>query len=310
MKRPKKREGIITERKKHIPNRIVYPVLDNALDFILYAAEHVGQDSPRSWKYAILHLIAGIELLLKSRLELDHWSLVFQEIDKANKNSFESGDFRSADFESLLNRLGRISSVSITKQDQDQLRRLKKIRNMLEHFSIDIDLTQVKSLMAKGLSFAVTFYENHLKDEVSDSESSVIGNIISHLHEFEEFVSERLESIRPRIGEYSIVRDCPKCSQDTLVVQDDAILHCYFCEFEINATTLAEQRTELEVDICPECGYEALAFIIYNNDAAGYECMACGQEFDELHLCGSCGNLYEGDGVICSQCMDAMVERD
>ena len=179
MKRPKKREGIITERKKHIPNRIVYPVLDNALDFILYAAEHVGQDSPRSWKYAILHLIAGIELLLKSRLELDHWSLVFQEIDKANKNSFESGDFRSADFESLLNRLGRISSVSITKQDQDQLRRLKKIRNMLEHFSIDIDLTQVKSLMAKGLSFAVTFYENHLKDEVSDSESSVIGDIIS-----------------------------------------------------------------------------------------------------------------------------------
>ena len=290
--------------------RIAFPLLDNSLDFILYAAEHVGQNSPRSWKYAIIHLIAGIELLLKARLELDHWSLVFQEIDKANRGSFESGDFRSVDLESSLNRLGRISSVSITKQDENQLRRLKKIRNMLEHFSIDIDLTQVKSLMAKGLSFAVTFYNNHLKDEVGDSESSVIGDIISHLHKFEEFVSERLVSIRPDIDESSIVKDCPKCSQDTLVVQDDAILHCYFCEFDIDATTLAEQRTETEVDICPECGHEALAFIIYNNEVAGYECMACGQEYDQLHRCGSCGSLYEGDGVICSQCMDSIVERD
>jgi len=290
--------------------RIVFPLLDNASDFILYAAEHVRQDSPRSWKYAIIHLVAGIELLLKARLELDHWSLVFQEIDKANRSSYKSGDFRSADFESLLNRLSRISSVSITNEDQEQLRRIRKIRNMLEHFSIDIGLTQVKSLMAKGLSFAVTFYETHLKEEVGDSESSVIGDIVSHLHEFEEFVSERLAVIRPRIDEYSIVRDCPKCSQDTLVCQDDGILHCYFCEFEIAAETLAEQRTEAEVDVCPECGHRALAFIIYNNEDAGWECMACGQEFDRLHVCDSCGDLYEGDGPMCHKCIDAMIERD
>jgi len=92
-------------------DKVVYFLLENALDFILYAAEHVKQDSPRSWKYALLHLISGIELLLKSRLELEHWSLLFQEVDKANESSFDSGDFRSVDFDSLIQRLSGISGI-------------------------------------------------------------------------------------------------------------------------------------------------------------------------------------------------------
>ena len=93
-------------------------------------------------------------------------------------------------------------------------------------------------------------------------------------------------------------------------IKDEAKLYCHFCGYEIDAEKLAEQHTEFEVDVCPECGYRALAFIIYNNDSAGWECYACGNQFDMLRKCDSCGNMYSGDGPVCRDCISAMIERD
>lgn len=291
-------------------DRLAYPLLDNALDFLLSAAEHAGQNHPRSWKYAILHLIAGIELLLKARLELEHWSLLFQDVDKASKSTFKSGDFRSADFESVCKRLEMISSVPIEKKDREQLYDLRKLRHKLEHFGIDIDVPQVRSLVAKGLSLSTVFYENHLKEEIGDSEDEILGEIVIHLREFEEFVRERLEAVLPSTVSSYFLRECPRCWQDTCEIQDDNMLRCYFCGYYMDAQTLAEELTEHDVDICPECGRETLAFIIYNNEEAGWECCACGTDFDFLDRCSLCNKLHGGEGPICSDCFDHIVNKD
>ena len=48
---------------------IEFTLLENGLDFIWSAVEHLGTDlSKRSLKYAVLNLAAGIELILKERL--------------------------------------------------------------------------------------------------------------------------------------------------------------------------------------------------------------------------------------------------
>ena len=291
-------------------DRVVYHLLENALDFVLYAAEHVKQDSPRSWKYALLHLISGIELLLKSRLEMEHWSLLFQEVDKASESAFDSGDFRSVDFDSLIQRLSNISGVSIEQQQRQHLLALRKLRNQLEHFAINIELTQLKALMAKGLSFVIAFYEGHLKEEIEAENEDIITDIINHLREFEEFVKERLDYIAPSLEDVYLLRECPRCFQDTMECDINALLNCHFCGFEIAAEDLARERSEFEVDICPDCGNRALAFIIYNNESAGWECFACGTEYDELHRCDSCNELYPGEGPMCSDCYNAMIEHD
>lgn len=291
-------------------DRLSYPLLDNSLDFLLHAAEHVDENSPRSWKYAILHLIAGIELLLKARLEFEHWSLVFQETDKAKEDKYELGDFRSVDFDSLIQRLDGIASVTISKEDRDHLSRLKQLRNKIEHFGIDIDLNQVKSLMAQGLSYAVSFYEKNIKEETGDYDSEILGEIIKHLHEFEEFVTERRAKITPDIPKFALIRDCPTCSQDTLAVEDGAILHCYFCGYQDNAEELAERHTEADVNICPECGNNALAYVLFDNDSGGWECFACGCTFDNIHKCDSCDNVFNGDGPMCPDCIESMMNRD
>lgn len=108
----------MSNKKEKTEINLSFPLIDNALDFLLHAAEHVKEESPRSWKYALLHLIAGVELLLKARLENEHWSLVFQEMEKANKEAFINGNFRSVDFDSLITRLSGISSVMISKEDK------------------------------------------------------------------------------------------------------------------------------------------------------------------------------------------------
>lgn len=290
--------------------RLDYPLLENALDFLLSAAEHAGQGSPRSWKYAILHLIAGTELLLKARLELEHWSLVFQDVDKADKRTHTSGDFRSADFESLCNRLERISGVCIGNDDRKHLHDLRNLRNRLEHFGIKIDLPQVKSLVAKGLSFAVAFCESHLKERMGNSEERVLASIVVQLREFQEFVSERLKAVATKITPGALLRECPMCFQETLEALEAGTLECHFCGHQVAAGTLAEQRSELGVEVCPQCGCEALAFIVYNNDSAGWECFACGAEFDNLRHCSSCGELYSGDLPICRDCFEHMVNKD
>ena len=53
-------------------------LLDNALDFLLSAAEAVRRDEGhRSLKEAVLHLANGVELMVKARLAREHWSLIF-----------------------------------------------------------------------------------------------------------------------------------------------------------------------------------------------------------------------------------------
>src|SRR6266568_2543373 len=82
--------------------RLQLSLLGNALDYLENAvnrAAHVASrlDDPgttprrehRRWKYAVLHLEAGVELLLKARLSREHWSLVFADVDKATREALE-----------------------------------------------------------------------------------------------------------------------------------------------------------------------------------------------------------------------------
>jgi hypothetical protein len=54
-----------------------------------------GTPSARDLKYAVLHLQAATEVLLKVRLIREHWTLVFKNPDKATLVSYASGDFIS-----------------------------------------------------------------------------------------------------------------------------------------------------------------------------------------------------------------------
>lgn len=87
-------------------NQIQFTLLENSLDFILTGVKDLsGEPTPRDLKYSALHLSAGVELLLKARLEKQDWSLVFKDVNKANEDAYKTGEFKSVGWQTSITRL-------------------------------------------------------------------------------------------------------------------------------------------------------------------------------------------------------------
>ena len=291
-------------------DRLKFSLIENALDFLVAATEYGSGAEHLNWKYSVLNLVAGIELLLKARLEVVHWSLLFSDVDKATESRLKSGDFVSADFTTVYTRLANIGSVRITDSDRKHLNDLRKLRHKIEHFTVDIEIDQIKSLLAKALSFAVRFSETELKNQISKGNRDTMSQIMERVKGFDEFVSERMAVIQPHLKKANHLQECPRCWQETLDSFEGGRLRCHFCYYEISARELAEDKSESSIDTCPECGLEALGLAIYNNEEAGWHCYFCGQDFDTISHCSECGEAFEGEGPMCDSCWSHLLSKD
>jgi hypothetical protein len=64
-------------------------VVDNAIDFLRQALDEL-ETKP---KYSVIHFCASIELFLKARLMLEHWSLISEEPQKQISQNLEPATF-------------------------------------------------------------------------------------------------------------------------------------------------------------------------------------------------------------------------
>lgn len=295
-------------RKEPGPKRtVVSSLLENALDYFLSAAEYAGNDDLRSLKYALLHSVASVELALKARLFKEHWSLIFADVDKADESALSGGDFRSADFQTVIDRLKRIATVQISKPDLEDLSELRKLRNCIQHFALTIKKPQASSLIAKGFNFLVNFCDQELPEVIREFDD-VMQEIRGLLHEVDEYVVVRLQSIKTQLDEAEYLFTCPECRQDTLRLGVGEP-NCPFCGFEIESTLLASNISESKPEECPECGEEALAFRLMTNED-GYElCTSCGYRNEWHSSCPQCGKLNI-HGPLCRRCMGEPEEEE
>lgn len=280
---------------------IQFNLLDNAFDYLLSAAEHAKQSSSRSWKYSVLHLVAAVELLLKARLEREHWSLLFADVDKASEAAIKSGDFKSVDFETTYKRLENVAKVALDRTTLQHLDHLRRLRNRIQHFAVSMDVLQVKSLVAKGIDFTIEFCRSELKDEF-EARKEEVQEIAVQLRDFQEFAEERLATIATELREAYEPIECPTCWQRTLVIGDGQP-HCLFCHYDVSAEELAGDISEGHVETCSTCYEETLAFILANNEEGFWLCTSCGATYDELKPCIRCGRLIAAGGF-CAQCED------
>ena len=201
-------------------------LLDNALDFLLSAAESVRRDEgSRSLKEAVLHSANGLELLIKARLASEHWSLIFSDIDKASYKVLCKGDFISVDFPKATARLEEIVGVPVDQVFKPHLEGLRKLRNRLTHFTATLDPAQAKSLVAKSITFCVEFCE---QEDMATGDTEVkLGEIHKNLVALQEFVDDRMKRILEGSG-YGLLWECPECWQGALVI-DAGETDCKFC---------------------------------------------------------------------------------
>jgi hypothetical protein len=298
------------------PGHVQYTLLENGLDFIWSALEGLSSNPDRRrLKYAVLHLSSGTELILKERLRREHWSLVFDKPENANRNKYEGGDFTSVSFQACLKRLVEICGVSISDEQKKRVTALRDKRNRLEHFGIVDTVEALTSDAAAALGFVIDFVDSQLSANLNSSEIATLDKIRGKLGTFNVFVKDRLlslqETIKAAVGR---IKTCPSCDQKTMIVSAGG--KCLFCHYNRPAEAaandyIAEILNEVEnwpLYTCPVCDVNALVDEGYEFDSE-YICFACGKTWlqDQLQFCDSCGLLHDGSKPLCRDCNTSSV---
>ena len=128
-------------------------LLSNALDFVASAGEYINSradtevEEKRHVKYAVLHLVGGVELLLMERLRREDWSLIFDNPDEATEDKLASGDFQSLRWKSLVERLEEVTKKTLPRDTRALLESLRRIRHRFQHFEYNSSLETAQSLI-------------------------------------------------------------------------------------------------------------------------------------------------------------------
>ncbi|NUL02550.1 hypothetical protein HRW07_04675 [Streptomyces lunaelactis] len=222
-----------------------FPPVANGLDYLVSVVEllAVGEDavSPRNLKYAVLHLQAATEVLLKYRLYREHWTLVLQNLDltRMNKNKkmtralFDGGDFVSCTPEETVLRLRNIVGLSISEEEQKQILSLAKSRNALQHYGLTDSEGSVEARTAEVLDFLIRFLDEELLPRLDEQERERVEDdvqfIRSGLTRIRAFVKQRMERLMDKLApHWERTLQCPDCRQWALVARGGPT-QCFFC---------------------------------------------------------------------------------
>ena len=262
-------------------SHLKFDLLENALDSLTqgidFALDH--QDNPRKLKVAILLVSQAVELILKERLQREHWSLILQKVEQARTPNANTVTINEA-----VNRLRQIANVTLEAQEVKTITKLQQIRNDIQHYKVDLSFEQALAPINAAIAFLIRFLHAELDTDIHEllEESSYqrlleVEETLEQLRGVAQDRISRLEiehrPLRPKEQydwHFEIVQ-CPKCWE----------------EFYVFSTILHLARCQL-------CGYEGRLL----------ECSRCGQAFPsgsfELHyeaddytLCKSCGSHIE-----------------
>lgn len=217
--------------------KIILNLLDNGLDYIYKAVKPIFCASIRSehsWKYSILHIYSGIELLLKERLKQEHWSLIFQDINNADFRKMEKGDFTSVYHDELVKRLQGIAKVTI---NDAPIKKLQDLRNRFEHFEVNIALEECEVIVAEALDEIIKFWENNLANSCTVEQQKIFDTIKSITTGFEAYRKQRLKKFNNAIkgieeNKSGLIVPCPDCYSLSFVVfkDNEKECKCFVCD--------------------------------------------------------------------------------
>ncbi|MFB7260661.1 hypothetical protein ACFCXH_00610 [Streptomyces nojiriensis] len=325
--------------------QVYFPPVANGLDYLLSTAKHLGTggqqgDVESALKYAILHLAAGVEVLLKARLQLEHWTLVFKDPGQATRKDLEKGTFVSCTPGETLQRLRNVAEVPISDKDAKALTQLAEHRNALQHYGLtgpSAAVLVVESGIAAVLDFLVRFLDEQLLPALTETERGAVQGkmteIRSSLVWVKRFTTKRMQRLNADLEPLrSSTVECSDCRQFALVVGGREA-RCYFCwtERTIEDALLSHRIVVLgrppalqagdsgEVrrgEYCSTCGsYTVLHGV---STAASPEpmapvalCFTCGDVSSAKPVCLGCERVFEPvrHELGCAECLRKASEQ-
>lgn len=301
-------------------------LFENALDFISSSLNSIlNNESDSAIKYSILHLHAGVELILKKLLMDEHWSLIFQNVDKADKKQLDTGDFISVSSKTAIDRLNNICGISLDKRALESLEDLRKKRNIIEHYAFHSNEVALKSIVSEVLIVVLNLVEEYIShDKIKGLAKENLQDIREKSLKFKEFTEKKIQSLQPKLGklgkEFEILT-CPNCFQETFVLDEN--FECLFCKYSDSPEKVVSLYIENVLKIsrfyeeseggyfpledCPDCENHTL--LIRDNNSI---CFSCLRKWDNRTLdnCSRCNRLFVGgeeEGSLCKQCWSDVI---
>ncbi|PRY35384.1 hypothetical protein CLV43_114302 [Umezawaea tangerina] len=311
-----------------------FPPLQNGVDYLVDAVERLsGAPTPRDLKYAVLHLHAGVEVLLKYRLICEDWTLVLAEDSAtATQQQYEAGQFRSIGAADAIKRLRKIDGITIGNGQRTAAAALDKLRNQLQHHGLTSTTEAVESQTSKVLGFILDFIdayitpESHLTSADEQFLERSLPSIRSGLGSITSLVSGRMQRLHPALDGVTKTW-CPDCGQPAVLLESDAVAapvnipahvepRCAFCtrrwesreeyfeDFLFDRLGLSWQDMAETGDSsvnCPECGKDMVAW--YDPDtglrspAALGRCFNAECEEDFNDTCPRCSRYVWNENI-------------
>ncbi len=215
-----------------------FPPLRNGADYLVSVVDHLTKNDvgPRDLKYAVLHLQAAVEVLLKERLRREHWTLVFSDPGQANLRRFHEGDFESCTTKQAVQRLRSIVGCDITDDERTALIALAADRNALQHYGLTQNAHAVEARAGRVLDFLYRFIHTALINPTIGTEDEGLSlqlNLVSRgVRSIDAFAKQRMRRLRGDLKGHELhTITCPACGQNALVLATSQVQHrCFFCE--------------------------------------------------------------------------------
>jgi len=310
-------------------DKVNWGVVNNGLDFLDSSVDHLANPSNRNLKYAVLHLFASIETLIKARLILEHWTLVLADVGAANVAKFKTGDFRSVGVSQALQRLRGVGALAREPRSDEVIKDVEKLRNRAAFFSIQGETPErVSVVVARGLDYMLNFVGTELLPAAPPNEAQLIEDVLEKVRDrigkIQVLVQQRMRNLEPELARFPFLMECPVCRQPSLA--PDAPARCLYCLFSpeyaedladaFSYTILRQPRKELLSGsgppyMCAFCAKRALVGNVRSVDSVdvGWLCFSCGERPDssKIHWCLICGEPYDidlgnGNSQLCPDC--------
>lgn len=287
--------------------KIELNLLDNGLDFIIEGIKPTHRiwkdsNSENGWKYSVLNVFSGIQLILKDRLRKEHWSLIFEDVSNANEHKLIQGDFASVNHNNIVKRLKGISNITI---DDTPINNLRKLRNKFEHFEVEIEVQECKQLIAKAIRELILFWNQNVLIYANEEQIKKFEQIKSITSEFDTYVQNMLIKNKNKIegltkSKQGALVHCDKCSNHSFMIYLDEKkqFECFVCEHKVFKSDFIKEKRNSELERAS--GESFLEFVNYE-----LNCSICKTEnriiFEPNYIHDS--EDYQPDYFLCLDCL-------
>lgn len=254
----------------------------SAFEFLAKAIEEFSASA----KFSTVHFAIAIELFLKARLMREHWALLLDKPDQADKAAFFRGEAKTVSPEQALDRLRKIAGVQIPPVSREIFLKIAKHRNKMVHFvhagEMDVDgkegLALIVAEQCAGWLALRLLLEEWREFEVYEEDIQRIGfQMERHRAYLEESFKAKQDVLEAHRKGGGRVTACPSCKFDSVRVFEatGAIspASCVVCRYN---------GSEIEITCINEDCQSVIQFNAY--EMAPGQCPGCGMVIDEDFL--------------------------